>query len=226
MILHIETAEDICSVCVAKDGELISLEEDCAKYAHASVLTGLIESVIKKAGLSSLDDLNAIAVSMGPGSYTGLRIGTAAAKGICYALNKPLIAIPTLLSMAESFISTHQVHKDDLIVPCIDARRMEVYYSVFSSRLEEAETTMAKVIDENTFSKLLQTSFRINFTGSGAEKISTVYNCPNFSFYPKHRPSATGLVKTAFERFKNQRFENTAHFEPFYLKDFVSASKT
>lgn len=226
LILHIETAEEICSVCLGRNGESISVEEDDAKYSHASVLTILIERVIKNAGLKSLNDLDAVAVSMGPGSYTGLRIGTAAAKGICYALNKPLIAVPTLRSLAESFTERHPILKDDLIVPCIDARRMEVYYSAFTSQLMETELTKAEVIDKSTFSNWCDSHFDIYFIGSGAEKISTVYSCPNFKFFPKHHPSAKGMLKTALEKFRNQAFENAAHFEPFYLKDFVSTSKT
>ncbi len=226
LILHIETAEEICSVCIAKNGKLISLEEDVTEYSHASVLTVLIDNVIKNAGLKSLNDLDAVAVSMGPGSYTGLRIGTAAAKGICYALNKPLIAVPTLLSMAESFAAENNIRKEDLVIPCIDARRMEVYYSVFTSQLTETELTKAEVIEESSFSQWCDADFEIYFTGSGAEKISTVYSCPNFKFFPKHHPSAKGMLKTALERFRNQAFENAAQFEPFYLKDFVSTSKT
>lgn len=226
LILHIETAEEICSVCLAKNGKSISLEEDTAKYSHASILTILIEKVIKNAGLKSLNDLDAVAVSMGPGSYTGLRIGTAAAKGICYGLNKPLIAVPTLLSMAESFIESCKIKEDDLLVPCIDARRMEVYYSVFSSQLTETEFTKAEVINESTFSNWKHSSFEVHFIGSGAEKISTVFKSPHFKFYPKQHPSAKGMVRTAFDRFRNQNFENAAHFEPFYLKDFVTTSKT
>lgn len=226
LILHIETAEEICSVCLAGNGQIISIEEDATRYSHASVLTVLIDNVIKNAGLKGLNDLDAVAVSMGPGSYTGLRIGTAAAKGICYALNKPLIAVPTLLSMAESFTESHHIKKDELIVPCIDARRMEVYYSVFSSQLAETETTRAKVIDESTFLHWCDSSIKINFIGSGAEKINAVYSCPNFNFFPQHRPNAKGMPRNALERFKNQAFENAAHFEPFYLKDFVTKAKT
>lgn len=226
VILHIETAEEICSVCVAENGIIISLEEDSTMYSHASSLTILIENAIKNAGLKSLNDLDAVAVSMGPGSYTGLRIGTSAAKGICYALNKPMIAVPTLLSMAESFKAENNIKKDNLIVPCIDARRMEVYYSVFTSQLMEIELTKAEVINETTFSNLCNFSIEVNFIGSGAEKISTVYRCPNFKYFPKHYPIAKGMVNTAFQKFKNQAFEDSAHFEPFYLKDFVSTSKT
>lgn len=225
LILHIETAEEICSVCLAGNGQIISIEEDATPYSHASVLTLLIDKVIKNSGLKSLSELDAVAVSMGPGSYTGLRIGTAAAKGICYALNKPLIAVPTLRSMAESFAENHTIQKDDLVVPCIDARRMEVYYSAFTSQLMETELTKAKVIDKSTFSNWCDSHFDIYFIGSGAEKINTVYNCPNFKFFPKHHPSAKGMLKTALERFRNQAFENAALFEPFYLKDFVSTSK-
>lgn len=226
VILLIETAEDVCSVGIAKDGVIISLEEDQTRYTHASVLTILIERAINAAGLKSLTDIDAVAVSMGPGSYTGLRIGTAAAKGICYALNKPLIAVSTLLSMAESFSSNQKINKDDFIVPCIDARRMEVYYTMLSSRLTEMEIAKAEVIDELTFSKWSNTSFDVYFIGSGAEKISKLYNQSNFHFYPQLRPSAKGLVKTAFEKFKIHAFEITAHFEPLYLKDFVSTLKT
>lgn len=226
LILHIETAEEICSVCIANDGQVLSVEEDSTPFSHAAVLTILIERAVKNAGLESLNNLDAVAISMGPGSYTGLRIGTAAAKGICYALNKPLIAVPTLLSMAESFVETGKVSYDDLIVPCIDARRMEIYYAVFSSQLLEKEPTKAEVINDLTFHNWCNMSFKVCFIGSGAEKINTVYKCANFHFYSQYHPNAAGMVKTALEKFKNQAFENFVHFEPFYLKDFVFNTKT
>jgi tRNA threonylcarbamoyladenosine biosynthesis protein TsaB len=225
LILHIETAEEICSVCVALDGKVLSLEEDETRHSHASVLPVLIEKSVKGAGMKSLNDLDAVAISMGPGSYTGLRIGTATAKGICYALNKPLISVPTLLSMAESYLNEFSIQENDIIIPSIDARRLEVYFAIYNSKAEEIQPAKAEVINELTFSKWKFSDSILHFIGSGSEKISAFYKNSNFCFKSYIRPQSKGLVNTALKKFKIQKFENTALFEPFYLKDFVSASK-
>jgi tRNA threonylcarbamoyladenosine biosynthesis protein TsaB len=222
IILHIETSGEVCSVCLARDGQILSLEEDRHEYNHAASLAVLIRDCLHKAGLSSLNAVQAIAISSGPGSYTGLRIGTSTAKGICYALDLPLIAVPTLLAMAVDFKNKNPVQDDDILIPCLDARRKEVYYAVYTGALQSLIPPTAALPDEKIFSEYH--SARV--FGSGAVKV-----CPPVSpsssvlFYPEYRPSSTGMVMPALKKFLSQNFENVALFEPSYLKHFIFIPK-
>jgi tRNA threonylcarbamoyladenosine biosynthesis protein TsaB len=219
IILNIETATTNCSVSIAKDGNLIALKEfDSADYSHAEQLHLFIEEVVKTASLE-LKDINAIAVSKGPGSYTGLRIGVSAAKGLCFALDVPLISIPTLESIA------NQV-KDvtvDYIIPVLDARRMEVYASVFNSALKEIRETKAEIIEENSFEEYASKG-TVLLIGSGAEKCKELLTT-NFKFETTAVPSAKEMVMLSNKKFKENNFENVAYFEPYYLKDFIALKK-
>ncbi|KQB99007.1 tRNA (adenosine(37)-N6)-threonylcarbamoyltransferase complex dimerization subunit type 1 TsaB [Pedobacter sp. Hv1] len=217
-ILQIETATPVCSVALAINGETIALKEQAAQNIHASSLTLFIEEVMQTAGLK-YKDLDAIAVSKGPGSYTGLRIGVSTAKGLCFALDKPFIAIPTLKMMANGFLLQHPNY-GGLICPMIDARRMEVFTAVYTNKLQEIEAVNAKIVDEKSFILELNQHY-VTFIGDGAEKCIPVLDHQNAHFSNLNFNSAANMSSLAKEAFDNQNFEDVAYFEPFYLKDFV-----
>jgi tRNA threonylcarbamoyladenosine biosynthesis protein TsaB len=213
-ILNLETSTSNCSVALAKDGEVICLKEDNSlKYSHAERLHVYIEEVIKKANIQK-NELAAVAVSKGPGSYTGLRIGVSAAKGLGFALGIPLIAVPTLEALA------HKIQiKDGLIVPMLDARRMEVYTSIFDSNYECIEPTNAKILDQNSYSDILK-NHPVYFIGNGVEKTKAILKHPN-AFFDSQLPSAKQMCSLSYRKLQTQDVEDLAYFEPFYLKDFI-----
>ncbi len=226
MILQIETATTSCSVALAKDGEVLAVKQVNERNIHAEVITLFIDGLMTDTGLR-YDQLDAIAVSSGPGSYTGLRIGVSTAKGLCFALDKPLIAIETLEAMAYGIINQAEFTIDagTLLCPMIDARRMEVFTAVFTATGERVLATSAEIIDSNSFSDLLQNK-KILFFGDGAEKCRNVLGQnPNASFLPGFENSAAHLTKKADEKFLNKAFEDVAYFEPYYLKDFIAGKK-
>lgn len=221
MILNIESATEVCSVALADQGKLIAIRESAGRD-HASLLAVFIDEVVREANIS-LKDIQAVAVSRGPGSYTGLRIGVASAKGICYALNKPLIAIDTLQSMANSFLLDlyETITSDYLLVPMIDARRMEVYGAVLDQDLNYVSTTVAEVL--NTQSFLVRPQLPRVLFGDGATKAIDVIKGESLvKVVSEFSPSAKGLINLSFNAFAKKNFENIAYFEPFYLKEFVS----
>lgn len=225
-ILQIETATTVCSVALAIDGVVVSYKQVDQRNIHAEVVTLYIEELIVGTGLKYAD-LDAIAISCGPGSYTGLRIGVSTAKGLCYALDKPLIAIETLEAMANGIMADKSLIIDDntLLCPMIDARRMEVYTALFDNLGNKIKATAAEIIDETSFGEYLQNN-KIIFFGDGAEKCHGVlgYN-PNAQFLNGFTNSATHLTKKAADKFANNEFEDVAYFEPYYLKDFLVTSK-
>ena len=226
MILQIETATASCSVALAKDGVVLGFKEVNERNLHAEVITRFIEEIISAAGFN-YPDLDAIAVSCGPGSYTGLRIGISTAKGLCFALDKPLIAIETLDAMASGLISMNEYGEKEnlLLCPMIDARRMEVYTALFTAKGIKVKPTTASIIDESSFDDLFKEN-QILFFGDGAEKCFNVLNKnPNASFLPGFVNSATYLTQKAAEKFDNKEFEDVAYFEPYYLKDFIAGKK-
>ena len=214
-ILNLETATTNCSVSIAQDGKTIALREDNSpKYSHAEKLHLFIEACLQEAGLKTAD-LDAVAVSKGPGSYTGLRIGISAAKGLCYALDIPLISIATLNSMA------HSIKVDEgFIIPLIDARRMEVYAAVFDHKHNELKTTWAEIVDENSFHEFVENK-PVYLIGNGVEKCKGVLKSKWINFDPGIIPSASTMSALSFRLYEKGQFENTAYFEPFYLKDFI-----
>ncbi|NJB81601.1 tRNA (adenosine(37)-N6)-threonylcarbamoyltransferase complex dimerization subunit type 1 TsaB [Wenyingzhuangia aestuarii] len=215
LILNIETSTKNCSVGLSKNGVCIALKEaNNGDYSHAEKLHVFIEELLKEQQLK-ITDLDAIAVGKGPGSYTGLRIGVSAAKGLAYAAAIPLIAVDTLTALA----TTHQITKG-LIVPMIDARRLEVYSAIFTANYELTRAIEAEIIDEHSFQDLLENQ-PTYFLGDGAEKCKTLITHSNAHFIADKFPSANEMAKLAEEQFQNQVFEDTAYFEPFYLKDFV-----
>ncbi|MDF4202030.1 tRNA (adenosine(37)-N6)-threonylcarbamoyltransferase complex dimerization subunit type 1 TsaB [Maribacter sp. SA7] len=220
VIINLETSSTNCSVCVAKEGEILAIKElNSANYSHAEKLHIFIEEVMKEASLK-MEDLEAVAVSKGPGSYTGLRIGVSAAKGLCYALGIPLISISTLKSMA----SQVKINNDEVLIPVLDARRMEVYSSVFDAELNEIRETKAEVIDENSFKEYIN-SKHIHFLGSGAEKIKELFPLESITYHCDVVPSAKEMASISSDKFNASNFEDVAYFEPYYLKDFVLQTK-
>ncbi|MGS2738991.1 tRNA (adenosine(37)-N6)-threonylcarbamoyltransferase complex dimerization subunit type 1 TsaB [Sinomicrobium sp. M5D2P17] len=220
VILNIETSTTNCSVCLARDGEpLFVKEQDDVNYSHSENLHVFIRDVMERASIS-LSDVDAIAVSMGPGSYTGLRIGVSTAKGLCYSLDKPLIAIPTLQVLASAYAI-----ESGVILPLLDARRMEVYSAVYDKEHKAVRETRAEIITGESFGEWLEKG-KVYFTGNGAEKCKGVIIHANAVFPEKtEAPSASEMALLAEKKFKTGEFENVAYFEPYYLKDFVITKK-
>ncbi|KAF2509958.1 tRNA (adenosine(37)-N6)-threonylcarbamoyltransferase complex dimerization subunit type 1 TsaB [Flavobacterium zhairuonense] len=213
-ILNIETATKNCSVSIAKNGETIVCREIAEEgYSHAEKLHVFIEEIIAESNISA-QDLKAVAVSQGPGSYTGLRIGVSAAKGLCYALNIPLIAVDTLETLA-SRVSV----SEGKIIPMLDARRMEVYNEVFSADLKTERAIQAEVITEDSFAEYKEVLY---FVGDCAEKCKPVLTKENFVFLEEIKyPSAREMSKISYDKYQKSDTVDVAYFEPYYLKDFM-----
>ena len=218
-ILYIETGSDICSVALSSGNSLVALKESGNDREHAKNLSTFIDELLKNNKLQ-YSDLDAVAVSKGPGSYTGLRIGVATAKGICFGINIPLIAIDSLLSLIHVYLQSHKVESEMVYCPMIDARRMEVYTALFDHNTNRLTNTQALIIDENSFNEVLAKN-KVCFFGNGAEKCRAIISHPNAIFANNVQVSAKGMICEALQAFENKNFENTAYFEPFYLKDFV-----
>lgn len=218
-ILCIETSTTNCSVALAKDDQLIALaEEDQKHYSHAEQLHLFIEKVVRESKLK-MSGLDAIAVSQGPGSYTGLRIGVSTAKGLCYALEIPLISISTLKTLAAQIRATRS---DDLIVPMIDARRMEVYTQVFNSELSAVTEIEAKILNPQSFENHSKSYNNLHFIGNGVKKFEEISCLKSNVTFTYDNPSAKEIIKLASKKNKQRQYEDVAYFEPFYLKDFVT----
>ena len=215
-ILNIETSTTNCSVSLSKNGETLVLKEDYdSNYSHAERLHLFIEDVINQANIKKTD-LSAVAVSKGPGSYTGLRIGVSTAKGLCYALDIPLISVSTLEALA------NQVDiKEGLVIPMLDARRMEVYSAVFNAEGNQIRDIKAEVLDESSFKDYLNER-KVYFIGNGVAKTKPLIKNDNAVFIEDKLPSADNMSKLAYAKYKKSDIEDVAYFEPFYLKDFIA----
>ncbi|MHC0442153.1 tRNA (adenosine(37)-N6)-threonylcarbamoyltransferase complex dimerization subunit type 1 TsaB [Flavobacterium sp. 3-210] len=213
-ILNIETATKNCSVSIAKNGETILCKEIAEEgYSHAEKLHVFIEEIIEESNIS-VQDLAAIAVSQGPGSYTGLRIGVSAAKGLCYALNIPLIAVDTLETLA-SKVSV----SEGKIIPMLDARRMEVYSEIFTADLKVERAIQAEIISEDSFAEYNELLY---FVGDCADKCKPVLTKENFIFLEEIKyPSAREMSKISYDKYQKSDNVDVAYFEPYYLKDFM-----
>ena len=220
-ILNIETSTDVCSVAISDNGQVIFNKGDHSGPNHAVKLGVYVDealSFIDAQGIS----LEAVAVSCGPGSYTGLRIGVSMAKGICYGRDVKLISIPTLELMAVPvLIGEHPAEEDALIVPMLDARRMEVYAKVMDRALKEVRPIQADIVDADTYKEYLDRG-TVYFFGNGAEKCMEVINHPNARLVKGIEPLAKNMAPLAEKRFVEGKFEDVAYFVPFYLKDFVA----
>ena len=222
ILLHIETATPVCSLVLADNQRILSIRETSEKNSHSQVITVFIDEMLKECGLQPAQ-LEAVAVSKGPGSYTGLRIGVSTAKGICWALDKPLISVGTpeamALGMREKYTQSEKL--PILFAPMIDARRMEVYTGLFDENLHNIKPVYAAIIDENTFEEFIKDHI-ICFAGDGAEKCKALLTHPNFRFMNDFDASAVFMAPLAAAKFVAGNFEDVAYFEPYYLKDFVA----
>jgi tRNA threonylcarbamoyladenosine biosynthesis protein TsaB len=218
-ILNIETATKNCSVALAKNGETILSKEMAEQgFSHAEKLHLFIEEIIKEAGIT-FSDLSAVAVSQGPGSYTGLRIGVSAAKGLCYALEIPLISVDTLTVLANQL----QIEKG-IIIPMIDARRMEVYSAIFNVKKEMIREVQAEILTDSSFSDI---DDAVYFVGDSNEKAKKILSKSNFNFVDTiFYPSAQEMSAISYRKFLDNSFEDVAYFEPYYLKDFMLQTKS
>ena len=225
-IILIETSTALCSVALAENGTITAYRESSAAKAHASLTAVFVQEVLAERGVT-LADCDAVCVSMGPGSYTGLRVGVSTAKGLCFGSGKPLLAVGTLDTLVAQAASTATEYR--YIVPMIDARRMEVYAAVFKiattpeesrNDVEQLTETAPAIIDENSFAEYLEQG-HVLFIGDGAGKCADVIKHPNAHFCQCH-PKASSMLQPALEAYRRQDFKVIAYFEPFYLKEFVA----
>lgn len=219
-ILHLETSSKNCSVAISDGEKLLCLcEETSENYKQSENLHTFVKWALEGAEIE-LKNLDAVAVGMGPGSYTGLRIGVSAAKGFCFGLNIPLIAVNSLNTMIEPFLDRNF----DFVIPMIDARRMEVYTGVFDGKTGKSIShTEAKILDENSFMEF--SDKKVIFVGDGAAKAQKILQLPEAVYHAEIYPSAKYLIKDAVEKFSTRQFEDVAYFEPFYLKEFQGLKK-
>ena len=220
-ILHIETSTDVCSVAVSQDGASIFSKEDFNGPSHAVTLGVFVDEALSFADSHAIP-VDAVAVSCGPGSYTGLRIGVSMAKGICYGRNIPLIGLPTPEVMCVPILLFHDLPEDALLCPMIDARRMEVYAAVYDRSLKAQRAISADIIDENSYASFLA-EHPVYFFGNGAEKCRSKLTHPNAHFIENINPLAKWMFPLAEKEMARENFKDVAYFEPFYLKEFVTS---
>ena len=219
LILSIETSTKVCSVALHNEGKLISFKESFVPNSHSELINVFIEEVLTEANVK-LNELNAICISSGPGSYTGLRIGTSTAKGLCFALDIPLISIQTLKGMADSIVQNSKFDiQHSILCPMIDARRMEVYCATFSTGGKFITDTEAKIIEESSFEETLKEN-KMLFFGDGSNKCKNIISSSNAVFLDDLHPTAKSFGEYAYDKFVKKEFEDVAYFEPFYLKAF------
>ncbi len=219
-ILHIDTSTDTCSVAVSQDGQVIFHQEEAEAHSHAKVIGGMVDEALSFTDNHAIP-FDAVAVSSGPGSYTGLRIGASIAKGVCYARDLRLIAIPTLELMCVPLLLGDELPEDALLCPMIDARRMEVYTALYTRGLQHVSPTEAKVIDSSAFEAQLN-EHPVYFFGNGSDKCKDVISHPNAHFVGGITPTAKWMSPLAEKAHARGQFEDVAYFEPFYLKEFIA----
>lgn len=220
VILNIDTSTSVCSVALALDGNMIACKENNEGLNHSILLGTFVDEILQENQMNACQ-LDAVAISMGPGSYTGLRIGVSLAKGLCFGAEKPLIAVPTLQALALSV--TTQLQEEALYCPMIDARRMEVYTAFFDHNNQTVVDTKAEIIKEDSFADLLQ-EHKVFFFGDGSTKAQHVLTSPQAHFIEGIETSARHLIPLAEHFFTKQEFVDVAYFEPFYLKDFIATT--
>ncbi|TJZ50816.1 tRNA (adenosine(37)-N6)-threonylcarbamoyltransferase complex dimerization subunit type 1 TsaB [Sphingobacterium olei] len=221
-IIQIDTATEVCSVSISIEGVTLDQIQSSEPNMHASLLTSYVEQILSRNNLR-FSDVSAVAVSMGPGSYTGLRIGVSTAKGLCYALDIPLIGINTLESMYQGFVRDFNVNSDSLYFPMIDARRMEVYTMAFNAHGKQVIPTQAKIIDELSFTEFQ--AKEVYLFGSGAIKFQNLFNSnPQINIISAFQHSSVYMSEMAWQRFQAHDVENLIYFEPYYLKEFVAST--
>lgn len=215
LLLHIETSAEFCSVCLSQGTTILASREGTERFTHAAQITLFVEACMNEAK-RTLSELSAVSVSMGPGSYTGLRIGLSAAKGICYALDKPLIGVETLEALATA---THELRKESAVyIPMIDARRMEVYTASFDAAQKKLTETEAMILTEDSFAEQLKNNEKVIFCGNAVEKTQTVITASNADFQPLISV-ASHLIGPALQKWEAKEFEDIAYSSPFYFKN-------
>jgi tRNA threonylcarbamoyladenosine biosynthesis protein TsaB len=223
-ILLLDTATEVCSAALSENGEIVAFKERSDGFRHSELLTIFIGELLQETGLS-VSQLDAVCVSRGPGSYTGLRIGVSVAKGLCYGLNIPLMAVSSLHSMADHVARNFQTWSDSngdvLLCPMLDARRMEIYTALYDRFGKQVSGIKAEIIHEQSFSGELGLG-EIFFFGNGSQKCKSIIKHPDAHFIDDISASARFMSRIAHDSFMNKEFENIAYFEPFYLKDFVA----
>ena len=219
-ILHIETSTDVCSVAVSEDGQVIFDQEDHSGPNHAERLGTMVDEALSFTDNHAIP-FDAVAVSCGPGSYTGLRIGVSMAKGVCYGRNLKLIAVPTLELLSVPILLREIPEEDALLCPMLDARRMEVYAGIYDRGLKPIRPIQADIVDSETYKAYLDER-PVYFFGNGAKKCQEAIHHPNAHFIEDIEPLAKWMQPLAEKRFLNEQFEDVAYFVPFYLKDFVA----
>lgn len=218
-ILLIETATSICSVALAEENHILDLAESDLPNSHSAKLHTLIDTMLRKND-TSYGDLSAVALSLGPGSYTGLRIGTSAAKGFAYALDVPVIGVETPCILANAALKRH---KNSYVLTMIDARRMEVYANIFDSRMNEIKACSADILSEDIYDEYLADKAEVFLVGDGAEKTRSLFkNKPNYFYDADIRLSASHIAEPAWKKYLEKDFLDTAYFEPFYLKSYIA----
>ena len=235
LILLIETSTELCSVALSRGSQCLAVRENSEGRNHATMLTPFIDDLMKTCNVS-IRQLDAVAVSSGPGSYTGLRIGLSTAKGLCYGGNVPLIAVSTLQAMSIGFVQQYpetrnpsgealnELKVETLLCPMIDARRMEVYTVLYNNDGRQMEEVSAKIITEQSFASWLDER-PVYFFGNGAAKCRNIITHPNAVFPEGFAHSARYMIQPALQAYHEKRFEDVAYFEPFYLKDFIAGPK-
>ncbi|MFO8234519.1 MAG: tRNA (adenosine(37)-N6)-threonylcarbamoyltransferase complex dimerization subunit type 1 TsaB [Bacteroidales bacterium] len=223
LILNIETTSEVCSVLLSKDDEILQKREDKEGRSHAQKLSVFINEIFEAESIK-ITDLDAVSISKGPGSYTGLRIGVSTAKGLCYGANLPLISVHTLQALAQGLLNNEtrikgRISDSDLLAPMIDARRMEVYTAVLNKKNEFVRDVFSEILDEHSFEDLLD-EHRVIFFGNGVEKTRKIIQHPNAYFVDWVDFSANHMTSLSENKYNNKIFEDIAYFEPFYLKDF------
>lgn len=221
VILQIETSTTVCSAALSQNSSCIMERTELGGLSHATMLPRFLQEIVSFLTKENLN-VDAISVSCGPGSYTGLRIGVSSAKGLCYGWNVPLIAVDTLAVLCEGLIETGMtLGEDDLLCPMIDARRMEVYTAFYNKHLERVAPISAEIVSEDSFSDILA-SHKVYFFGDGAEKCRNVLTHQNAIFVPNVVPFAKNMTRLSATFFAQEKFQDVAYFEPFYLKDFIA----
>lgn len=223
IILHIETATEICSVALSQGDNLIALKEENQGYTHAEKLIVFIQTILEETSLT-MNDIHAVCLSSGPGSYTGLRIGASTAKGLCYTLTIPLISISTLESIVLG-IKLNWKEKNSLFCPMIDAKRMEVYTTLITQQHAFLLPIQAKIINENSFANYFS-NYQIVFCGNGAEKCKPIFETNAQAKFDLTPLSAQNQILYALEKYKKKQFEDIVYFEPFYLKEYIPGKTT
>ena len=224
VIISIETSTNVCSASLSQDGRVLASKENREGQNHAVLLGQYVKDLIEEADKRKLK-IEAIAVSCGPGSYTGLRIGVSTAKGVCYGKDLKLISVSTLKTMAKQVLRNDSVEDDAWLCPMIDARRMEVYTTFFDKKLNEQKPISADIIDENSYAEILS-SKKVYAFGNGAEKCKNTLKSENLTYIDGIVPLASDMAELAEEKFKKGEFEDVAYFEPYYLKEFVATQST